>query len=76
MMMTNGLGAFIGTLVAQAVINHYVFTPQAAGASGAEVVAGWQTSWFIFAAYALSVAILFAIFFKDSKKPCADAIQH
>ena len=64
MMMTNGLGAFIGTLVAQAVINHYVFTPQAAGASGAEVVAGWQTSWFIFAAYALVVAVLFAIFFK------------
>jgi NHS family xanthosine MFS transporter len=64
MMMTNGLGAFIGTLVAQAVINHYVFTPQASGASGTEVVAGWQTSWFIFAAYALVVAILFAIFFR------------
>lgn len=64
MMMTNGLGAFIGTLVAQAVINHYVFTPQAAGASGAEVVAGWQTSWFIFAAYAFVVAVLFAIFFR------------
>ena len=64
MMMTNGLGAFIGTLVAQAVINHYVFTPQAAGASGQEVVAGWQTSWFFFAAYALVVAVLFAIFFR------------
>ena len=67
MMMTNGLGAFIGTLVAQAVINHYVFTPQAAGATGAEVVAGWQTSWFIFAGYTLVVAILFALLFKDSK---------
>ena len=65
MMMTNGLGAFIGTLVAQAVINSYVFTPQAAGATGAEVVAGWQTCWYIFAAYALVVAILFAILFKD-----------
>ena len=70
MMMTNGLGAFVGTLVAQAVINHYVFTPQAAGASGTEVVAGWQTSWYIFAAYALVVAVLFAIFFKaPSKSP-------
>ena len=67
MMMTNGLGAFIGTLVAQAVINHYVFTPQAAGATGAEVVAGWQTSWFIFAGYTLVVAILFALLFKDKK---------
>jgi NHS family xanthosine MFS transporter len=67
MMMTNGLGAFIGTLVAQAVINNYVFTPQAAGASGAEVIAGWQTCWYIFAAYALVVAILFAILFKNNK---------
>lgn len=64
MMMTNGLGAFIGTLVAQAVINNYVFTPQAAGASGAEVIAGWQTCWYIFAAYALVVAVLFAILFR------------
>ena len=67
MMMTNGLGAFVGTLVAQAVINNYVFNPQAAGASGAEVIAGWQTCWYIFAAYALVVAILFAICFKNKK---------
>ena len=67
MMMTNGLGAFIGTLVAQAVINYYVFTPQEAGASGVEVVAGWQTCWYIFAAYALVVAVLFALLFKDKK---------
>ena len=68
MMMTNGLGAFIGTLVAQAVINNYVFTPQANGASGAEVVTGWQTCWYIFAGYALVVAILFAIFFRYKHK--------
>ena len=68
MMMTNGLGAFVGTLVAQAVINQYVFNPQAAGASGTEVIAGWQTCWFLFAAYALVVAILFAVLFKDNKK--------
>ncbi len=68
MMMTNGLGAFVGTLVAQAVINNYVFNPQAAGASGAEVIAGWQTCWYLFAAYALVVAILFAICFKDKKE--------
>ena len=64
MMMTNGLGAFIGTLVAQAVINNYVFTPQAMGASGVEVVAGWQTCWYIFAAYAFVVMVLFAILFR------------
>ena len=68
MMMTNGLGAFVGTLVAQGVINQYVFNPQAAGASGTEVIAGWQTCWFLFAAYALVVAILFAVLFKDNKE--------
>ncbi len=67
MMMTNGLGAFIGTLVAQAVINNYVFTPQEAGATGTEIIAGWQTCWYIFAAYALAVAVLFALLFKDKK---------
>ena len=76
MMMTNGLGAFIGTIVAQQIINHYVFFPQAAGATGAETIAGWQTCWFIFAGYALVVFVLFAIFFKDSKKPDAASIQH
>ncbi|MBQ3992799.1 MAG: MFS transporter [Bacteroidaceae bacterium] len=69
MMMTNGLGAFVGTLVAQAVINHYVFTPQSAGAQGTEVIAGWQTCWYIFAAYALVVAVLFAIFFRYKHNP-------
>ena len=67
MMMTNGIGAFVGTLVAQTVINNYVFTPQANGATGEAVIAGWQTCWYIFAGYALVVAVLFALLFKDSK---------
>jgi NHS family xanthosine MFS transporter len=76
MMMTNGLGAFVGTQVAQQVLNHYVFFPQEAGATGEQVIAGWQTSWYIFAAYALVVAIFFAILFKDSRKPEAASITH
>ena len=67
MMVTNGLGAFIGSLLAQAVINNYVFNPQANGATGYEVIAGWQTCWFIFAAYALVVAICFVVMFKEGK---------
>ncbi len=63
MMMTNGLGATIGTLSAQAVINHFVYALPAT-ATGQEVIAGWGTSWCIFAAYALTVAVLFAVFFK------------
>ena len=76
MMMTNGLGACIGTIAAQQIINYYVNFPRVEGATGEEVMAGWQTSWYIFAAYALAVAILFALFFKDSKKPDAASIQH
>ncbi len=76
MMMTNGFGACIGTIVAQQIINHYVYFPQAAGATPQETVAGWQTCWYIFAAYALVVAIAFAILFKDGKKPAATDVQH
>ncbi len=68
MMMTNGFGATIGTLSAQAVIDHYVFSlPQTT--PGAEVIAGWNTCWYIFAGYALVVAVLFALFFKYEHKP-------
>lgn len=64
MMMTNGIGATVGTLGAQAVVNHFVFsqtTPEAQHA-------GWVTSWIIFAAYALVVAVLFMIIFRDNSK--------
>ena len=69
MMMTNGLGAFIGTIVAMQIINFYVYDPQAAGASPEAVMQGWQTCWYIFAAYALVVAVAFAIFFKYKHEP-------
>lgn len=59
-MMTNGFGATIGTLGAQVVVNRFVF-------SEADPVArmqGWSTAWYIFAAYALLVAIVFIFVFK------------
>ncbi len=73
MMMTNGLGAAIGMQAAGAIQSYYVpsfeqgetVTQQMAH----DAIAGWQQCWYIFAAYAFVVAILFAIFFKDSKKP-------
>ena len=62
MMMTNGFGASIGMLLAGEVVNHYTH---------GEVVNGefytlgdWTTCWYIFAGYALIVAILFAILFR------------
>ncbi len=59
MMMTNGFGATLGTLAAGAVVDACdVFnTP-----------ANWPMAWYIFAGYALVVAILFWILFKDTQK--------
>ena len=65
MMMTNGVGATIGTLGAQAVVNHFVYSQE----TPAGQVAGWSTAWYIFAGYALVVAIVFAIIFKYKHKP-------
>ena len=59
MLMTNGLGASIGTWAAGLVVNHFVYdaaTPD------------WSTAWYIFAGYALVVGILFALLFKDPDK--------
>ena len=59
MLMTNGLGASIGTWAAGIVVNHFVYNAAAPS---------WSTAWYIFAAYALIVAILFMIVFKDPDK--------
>lgn len=59
MLMTNGIGATIGTLSAQAIVNHFVYN---------SANPSWRTAWYIFAAYALVVAILFMIIFKDPDK--------
>ena len=58
MLMTNGIGATIGTLSAQAVVNHFVY-------NAAEP--NWSAAWYAFAAYALVVAFLFMILFKAPK---------
>ena len=62
MMMTNGLGATIGTVMAQQVVNHYVdFESQV------PQVEGWSKAWFVFAGYMLVVSVLFALLFKDKR---------
>ncbi|MBO7497855.1 MAG: MFS transporter, partial [Bacteroidaceae bacterium] len=60
MMMTNGFGATIGTLSAQAVVNALVYSKPA----GEAQMQAWSTCWYVFAAYALVVGVLFAIIFK------------
>lgn len=65
MLMTNGLGATLGTIVAGRVFNHYALDLPSTPIE--PVIEGWRTSWFIFAGYALVVLILFAILFKEKK---------
>ena len=57
MMMTNGLGATIGTLAAGEIVNHYCAW------EGGYLLGDWQTCWFIFAGFALIVGIAFAVLF-------------
>lgn len=57
MLMTNGIGATIGTLGAQQVVNYYTV----------DGVTEWQPCWYIFAAYALVVGIAFALIFRPKK---------
>lgn len=59
MLMTNGLGATVGTLLAGKIINRFC-TFNAEG----YLMGDWQACWLIFAGYALAVALLFALLFK------------
>ena len=61
-LMTNGIGATIGTLSAQAVIN--AFTTGKQVGDNFYTVGDWQTCWFIFAGYALLICIAFALIFR------------
>ncbi len=65
MLMTNGIGATIGTLSAQAIVNKYTKLVVIDG--NKYMVGDWSTAWYIFAGYALVVAILFMILFKEPK---------
>ena len=70
MLMTNGIGATVGTLSAQAIVNHFTYS-ETVMVNGEEMVftmGDWSTCWYIFAGYALVVAILFFILFKAPAK--------
>ena len=57
--MTNGIGATVGTLGAQWVVNRFVDF-----SSALPQVDGWSKAWFVFASYALVVAVVFALVFR------------
>jgi NHS family nucleoside permease-like MFS transporter len=62
MMMTNGVGATVGTLAAGEIVNHYCYW------ENGFLQGEWTTCWFIFAAFALVVGISFALVFHPEKK--------
>ena len=59
MLMTNGIGATVGTLSAQVIVNHFVY-------NAAEP--NWSAAWYVFAGYAVVVALLFMVLFKEPGK--------
>lgn len=61
-LMTNGIGATIGTVAAQSIINHFTHGEIVDGQF--YTVGNWQVCWFIFAGYAFVVALLFAMMFR------------
>jgi len=62
MMMTNGIGATFGTLIAGGIVNHYCSW------QNGFLLGDWTTCWFIFAAFAIVVGVTFALVFKPSEK--------
>ena len=70
MLMTNGIGATIGTLGAQAVVNKFCSWQKIATEAGEHsfLVGDWTSVWGIFALYAFIVAITFIFVFKYKKE--------
>ena len=69
MLMTNGLGATIGTLSAGAIVDHFCQWTDVTvnGETGLYLIGGWSSAWYIFAGFALVVAVLFALLFREKK---------
>ncbi|HMO61676.1 MAG TPA: nucleoside permease [Ferruginibacter sp.] len=61
MMMTNGVGAFLGSKISGWLINEYYTST-----SGDRE---WHGIWFAFSVYALVVAVLFALLFRHKHNP-------
>lgn len=66
MMMTNGLGATVGSFCAQMVVDKEVLCY---AATDAMRMTGWSHAWYMFSVFALVVAVSFAILFKYKHNP-------
>jgi MFS transporter, NHS family, xanthosine permease len=61
MMMTNGIGAYLGTMVSSWAIGKYFIL--------ADGKTDWHGAWLAFAVYAAIVAVLFALLFRHKHEP-------
>ena len=66
MLMTNGIGAYLGGTISGWVVDYYTFNG----------VKNWQSIWFAFALYALVLGIIFPLAFRYKHKPEALDIKH
>ncbi|OLY94790.1 MFS transporter, NHS family, xanthosine permease [Cnuella takakiae] len=68
MMMTNGVGAYLGSTVSGYLIDAYYTTPE----GGKD----WHSLWLSFAGYAFVVAILFQLLFRYKHKAAVETVAH
>lgn len=66
MMMTNGFGTFIGMALAQKVVNLFTFSEFVENRY--YTIGDWDMVWMIFAIFALLIALLFGLTFREKKK--------
>lgn len=71
MLMTNGIGASVGTWIAGKVVSHYCDWEGGYLVAREGVTGGWTTTWLVFAGYALVVAVVFAVVFRYRHDPAA-----
>jgi NHS family nucleoside permease-like MFS transporter len=64
-LMTNGLGATVGSIAAQQVVN--IFTHPVTIDGATYTIGNWGAAWTTFSVYALTVGVLFAIIFRPKK---------
>lgn len=67
MMMTNGIGAFLGTYISGQVVDYFTH----------DGVKDWHSIWFSFAGYALVLGIAFPLVFRYKHDPTQDlSVKH
>ena len=69
MLMTNGIGASVGTWIAGKVVSQYCDWEGGYLVAREGVAGGWPATWLVFAGYALVVAVVFAIAFRYKHNP-------